>query len=273
MKTPEPPPLPDELDRPAAADAPALPARRRPRGHRHRQGPTLGPRRGTPGAARPKRSPAATAPPALPAGEQQGCPPGKTFDTWSEPKSSIPAPTQSALRTLEWVGRAENLAICGPSGTGKSHFCEAIAHAVIDAGMRVSWFSLETLTATWPGPRSTPPSTGSSPDLPGRAHRDRRHRDAARRRRRGRSASTGSSTPPTSGAPWPSPPTSTPPASTPSCPSPSPPPPSTGYCTTPISSPPKDPQSASKKPSPAPESSPSAPGHDRRRPAGLPRPR
>lgn len=77
-----------------------------------------------------------------------GLPAGKTFDTWSEDKSSMPVPTQSALRTLEWVGRAENLAVCGPSGTGKSHFCEAIAHAVIDAGMRVSWFSLETLTAT-----------------------------------------------------------------------------------------------------------------------------
>ena len=77
-----------------------------------------------------------------------GLPAGKTFETWNEDKSSLPVPTQSALRTLEWVGRAENLAICGPSGTGKSHFVEAIAHAVIDAGMRVSWFSLETLTAT-----------------------------------------------------------------------------------------------------------------------------
>lgn len=77
-----------------------------------------------------------------------GLPAGKTFHTWSEDKSSIPVPTQAALRTLEWVSRAENLAVCGPSGTGKSHFCEAIAHAVIDAGMRVSWFSLETLTAS-----------------------------------------------------------------------------------------------------------------------------
>jgi DNA replication protein DnaC len=77
-----------------------------------------------------------------------GLPAGKTFDTWRDDKSSIPAPTLSALRALEWVGRAENLAVCGPSGTGKSHFCEAIAHAVIDAGMRVSWFSLESLTAT-----------------------------------------------------------------------------------------------------------------------------
>jgi DNA replication protein DnaC len=75
-----------------------------------------------------------------------GLPKGKTFDSWREVDSSIPLPTQSGLRTLEWVGRAENLAICGPSGTGKSHFLEALAHGVIDAGMRVSWFSLESLT-------------------------------------------------------------------------------------------------------------------------------
>ena len=77
-----------------------------------------------------------------------GLPAGKTFDSWRPEKSSIPAATQDALRTLEWVGRTENLAICGPSGSGKSHFCEAVAHSVIDAGMRVSWFSLESLTAT-----------------------------------------------------------------------------------------------------------------------------
>lgn len=75
-----------------------------------------------------------------------GFPTGKTFDTWRPEDSSIPAPSQSALRTLEWVGRAENLALAGPSGTGKSHFVEALGHAVIDNGMRVSWFTLESLT-------------------------------------------------------------------------------------------------------------------------------
>ena len=76
-----------------------------------------------------------------------GLPAGKTFASWRETNSSIPVPTQSALATLEWVGRAENLAISGPSGTGKTHFVEALAHQVIDAGMRVSWFTLESLTA------------------------------------------------------------------------------------------------------------------------------
>jgi DNA replication protein DnaC len=77
-----------------------------------------------------------------------GFPAGKTFDSWREEESSILVATQAALRTLEWVGRAENLAVAGPSGTGKTHFVEALAHGVIDAGMRVSWFTLETLTAT-----------------------------------------------------------------------------------------------------------------------------
>ncbi|HYU94524.1 MAG TPA: IS21-like element helper ATPase IstB [Actinomycetota bacterium] len=72
-------------------------------------------------------------------------PSGKTFEAWDEESSSIPAPTQRALRTLEWVGRRENLAVCGPSGTGKSHLLEAVGHLAVERGMRVAWFSLETL--------------------------------------------------------------------------------------------------------------------------------
>jgi IstB-like ATP binding protein len=41
-------------------------------------------------------------------------PSGKTFDAWDENTSTIPRPTQQALRTLEWVHRKENLSICGP---------------------------------------------------------------------------------------------------------------------------------------------------------------
>ena len=77
-----------------------------------------------------------------------GLPAGKTFDSWREPDSSIPPATQTGLATLEWIGRHENLAIAGPSGTGKTHFVEALAHKVIDHGMRVAWFTLESLTAT-----------------------------------------------------------------------------------------------------------------------------
>lgn len=75
-------------------------------------------------------------------------PSGKTFATWRPDESSIPAPTQQALATLEWISRGENLAVAGPSGTGKSHFVEALAHNAIDNDLRVAWFTLETLTAT-----------------------------------------------------------------------------------------------------------------------------
>jgi DNA replication protein DnaC len=75
-----------------------------------------------------------------------GLPAGKTFNSWHPGDSSIPIPTQQSLATLEWVGRGENLTITGPSGTGKTHFVEALASKVIDTGMRVSWFTLETLT-------------------------------------------------------------------------------------------------------------------------------
>ena len=76
-----------------------------------------------------------------------GFPTGKTFDAWDETVSSIPAPTQRALRTLEWLQRHENLVVCGPSGTGKTHFLEALGQAAVDAGHKVTWFSLEHLGA------------------------------------------------------------------------------------------------------------------------------
>lgn len=74
-------------------------------------------------------------------------PSGKTFATWRPSDSTIEPATQQALATLEWIGRAENLAVAGPSGTGKSHFVEAIAHTAIDNDLKVAWFTLETLTA------------------------------------------------------------------------------------------------------------------------------
>ena len=76
-----------------------------------------------------------------------GFPTGKTFDTWQDETSSIEPPTQRSLRTLEWVDRCENLVVCGPSGTGKTHFLEALGHTAIDQGKKVFWFSLENLGA------------------------------------------------------------------------------------------------------------------------------
>lgn len=72
-------------------------------------------------------------------------PTGKTFDAWDPEASSIPAPTQSALRTLEWIHRAENLVVCGPSGTGKTFLLEALGQQAVEAGSKVAWFTLEDL--------------------------------------------------------------------------------------------------------------------------------
>jgi DNA replication protein DnaC len=75
-------------------------------------------------------------------------PNGKTFSSWRPEDSSISEATQNALITLEWVERHENLVLTGPSGTGKTHLTEALAHAAIEKDLRVAWFTLETLTTT-----------------------------------------------------------------------------------------------------------------------------
>ena len=65
-------------------------------------------------------------------------PTGKTFHAWDPQLSSVPAPTQQALRTLEWVHRKENLVVCGPSGTGKTFLLEALGQQAVEAGMHVA---------------------------------------------------------------------------------------------------------------------------------------
>jgi DNA replication protein DnaC len=74
-----------------------------------------------------------------------GFPTGKTVQVWDPGASSIPLPTQQALQTLEWVGRRENLVVCGPAGTGKTFFLEALGQKVIEAGMPLAWFTLEQI--------------------------------------------------------------------------------------------------------------------------------
>ncbi len=95
----------------------------------------------------PRKSPAATPPPAGCAARPPRSPPARPSPPGGAEESSIPEATQNALATLEWIGRAENLVIAGPSGTGKSHLVEALAHAAIEKDLRVAWFTLETLTA------------------------------------------------------------------------------------------------------------------------------
>lgn len=74
-----------------------------------------------------------------------GFPTGRTFDAWNPEASSIPAPTQQALRTLAWVHRRENLVVCGPSGTGKTFLLEALGQQAVEAELHVAWLRLEDL--------------------------------------------------------------------------------------------------------------------------------
>lgn len=74
-----------------------------------------------------------------------GFPTGKTFEFWDADLSSIPRPTQQSLKTLDWIGRAENLVLCGPSGTGKTFFLEALGQLAIEKDKKVTWTRLEDL--------------------------------------------------------------------------------------------------------------------------------
>jgi DNA replication protein DnaC len=74
-----------------------------------------------------------------------GLPAGKTFEAWDEEASPIPAATQQALRSLEWIECAEALCVCGPSGSGKSLVVEALGHLAIDRGKTVAFETLQSL--------------------------------------------------------------------------------------------------------------------------------
>ncbi|MER6273578.1 ATP-binding protein [Streptomyces sp900105755] len=74
-------------------------------------------------------------------------PTGKTFHIWNEEASSIPVPTQTPADAEVGRPERENLCVIGPSGTGKSHFCEALGQAAVDAGMTVTSFTIEDLGA------------------------------------------------------------------------------------------------------------------------------
>ena len=94
----------------------------------------------------PRKSPAGTAPRSPPAEPAPGSPPARPSTPGTPTLSSIPAPTQQALRTLEWVHRRENLVVCGPSG----HRQDVPARSPRPARRRTrhctfAWFTLEDL--------------------------------------------------------------------------------------------------------------------------------
>jgi DNA replication protein DnaC len=61
----------------------------------------------------------------------------QTFDTWDNRCHRCQHRPKGSSATLEWIDRHENLAVHGPSGTGKSHLLEALGHAAIGNGADV----------------------------------------------------------------------------------------------------------------------------------------
>ena len=231
---------------PAAAPAHAQP---RPRPAGHRQSAALGTRRSDAGpAGRRARRPASFVDRHPP---QSGrVPDRQDLRRLGRDHLIDPAPTQRSLRTLEWIGRHENLVVCGPSGTGKTHFLEALGQAAIDAGhhVLVQPRGLGALMRRHRADDTTDRAIrrimradlividdiGLLPVATETAEALYRVVDAAYERRASPSART-----------------CTPPASTSSCPKPSPTRRSTGSCTTPTSCSPPATPSASPKPPPA----------------------
>jgi len=65
----------------------------------------------------------------------------KTLDEFKVQDSAVPQPTFDYLASLEWIRGHENLVLCGPAGTGKSHLLVALGHAAVAAGLRVRYFA------------------------------------------------------------------------------------------------------------------------------------
>jgi len=48
---------------------------------------------------------------------------------------------EALASTRDWVDRADNLLLFGPSGVGKTHLAAAVGHSLIEQGIRVRYFS------------------------------------------------------------------------------------------------------------------------------------
>jgi DNA replication protein DnaC len=77
-----------------------------------------------------------------------GFPVVKTLDEFDLGAASIPRATFDYLAGLEWIRAAENTALVGPAGTGKSHLLVALGHAAVEAGHRVRYLTAAELVET-----------------------------------------------------------------------------------------------------------------------------
>jgi DNA replication protein DnaC len=79
---------------------------------------------------------------------QASFPVRKSLEGFDVSASSVPRASFDYLASLEWVRAKENLCLVGPAGTGKSHLLVALGHQVVEAGMRVRYFTAAELVET-----------------------------------------------------------------------------------------------------------------------------
>ncbi len=74
-------------------------------------------------------------------------PPGKTIDKFNfkEVPSVNAAHIKALCESPDWVRRAENVVMFGPSGVGKTHLAASIGYSLINHGMRVLFTSATEL--------------------------------------------------------------------------------------------------------------------------------
>ena len=77
--------------------------------------------------------------------KQAQLPGHKTLAGFDPQASELPRATFDFLASLEWLEPRDNLCLCGPAGTGKSHLSQALARATVEAGQRVRFFSADEL--------------------------------------------------------------------------------------------------------------------------------
>jgi len=65
----------------------------------------------------------------------------KTLDEFNLTESSIPTASHDYLITLDWIGRADNVCLVGPAGTGKTHHLIALGRAAVEHGHKVRYFT------------------------------------------------------------------------------------------------------------------------------------
>ena len=190
VKTPAPPPLPDELDRLLRRLRMPYVRQRRAGGDRDRRPRSAGSPPRSCGSCSPRRPPAATRRRSGCAAARPGCRPARPSTPGTENASPIPDgdPAGAAHAGVDRP-RRERSASADRAAPARATSSRRSGTSRSTSGKTVAWHTLEIARgAAAPPPRRRQRRQGDRPADPRRSDRDRRHRHAPGRARRRRSA-------------------------------------------------------------------------------------